>query len=45
VILAHHGGEQLVLAALAGGGTSVAAGLAVVARTKLTKIVRWLHRP
>jgi len=44
VIVAHHGGEQLVLLALAAGGPSVAAGLAVVARARLTMIVQWLRR-
>jgi hypothetical protein len=45
VILAHHAGEQLVFAALAAGGTTVASGLVVFGRAKLGMMVRWLlHR-
>ena len=41
VLLAHHAGEQLVLAALA-GGSAVAGGVAVVARAKIDRVRRWL---
>jgi hypothetical protein len=44
MIVGHHAGEELLLAALAGGGTSLVAGLAVVVRVKLAGILRWLLR-
>ena len=44
MILAHHAGEELVFAALAGGGTTVASGLVVLGRAKLGMMVRWLLR-
>ncbi|HEX2046081.1 MAG TPA: hypothetical protein VHF23_10675 [Gaiellaceae bacterium] len=44
MILAHHAGEQLVVAALATGGTTLLTGLAVFGRVKLAATVRWLRR-
>jgi hypothetical protein len=44
VILAHHAGEELVLAALSTGGTTVASGLVVLGRAKLGMMARWLLR-
>jgi hypothetical protein len=45
VILAHHGfGEEIVLAVLAGGGTSVAGAVALAGRAKLALMFRWLRR-
>jgi hypothetical protein len=45
VILAHHGyGEEIVLAVLAGGGTSVAGAVALAGRAKLATMLRWLRR-
>jgi hypothetical protein len=44
VILAHHAGEEAVLATLAAGGTTVVSGFAVFGRAKLGMIVRWLRR-
>jgi hypothetical protein len=44
VILGHHAGEEAVFAALAGGGTTAAAGLVLVARVKLAGLARWLRR-
>lgn len=41
--LGHHAGEQALLIALAGGGT-VAAGMLVVLRATLDRVVRWLSR-
>jgi hypothetical protein len=43
VILGHHAGEQLLVAALAGGSTLVGAA-AVVARVNLDRVLRWLNR-
>jgi hypothetical protein len=44
VILAHHAGEELVLAALSAGGTTVASGPVVLGRAKLGMMARWLLR-
>jgi hypothetical protein len=45
VIVAHHGGEALIVTALTSGTTSVVLGLGVLARAKLWAVVRWLrHR-
>ncbi len=44
MILAHHAGEQVVLAALAAGGTTVVSGLLVFGRVKLATTLRWLLR-
>ena len=44
MILAHHAGEELVLAALSAGGTTVASGLVVLGRAKLGMMARWLLR-
>jgi hypothetical protein len=44
VIFGHHMGEDAVLAALAGGGTTAAAGVALVVRFKLAGLARWLRR-
>jgi hypothetical protein len=44
VILAHHAGEEFVLAALSAGGTTVASGLVVLGRAKLGMMARWLLR-
>jgi hypothetical protein len=45
VIVAHHGlGEEVILASLAGGGATAAAGLVVYSRAKLDSVVRWLLR-
>ena len=44
MILAHHAGEELVLAALGAGGTTVASGLVVLGRAKLGMMARWLLR-
>ena len=44
MILAHHAGEELVLAALSAGGTTVPSGLVVLGRAKLGMMARWLLR-
>jgi hypothetical protein len=44
VIFGHHMGEEAVLAALAGGGTTAAAGAALGVRYKFAGLVRWLRR-
>jgi hypothetical protein len=44
VILAHHMGEQVLLGALAAGGTTVATGVLVIGRAKLDAVIRWLRR-
>jgi hypothetical protein len=44
VILAHHMGEQVLLASLAAGGTTAAAGMLVIGRAKLDEVLRWLRR-
>ena len=44
MILAHHAGEELVLAALSAGGTTVASGIVVLGRAKLGMMARWLLR-
>ncbi|HZB85680.1 MAG TPA: hypothetical protein VE289_03860 [Gaiellaceae bacterium] len=44
MILAHHAGEELVLAALSAGGTTAASGLVVLGRAKLGMMARWLLR-
>jgi hypothetical protein len=43
VILGHHAGEQVVLGALAGGGTTLVTGLVVFGRARLATILRWLR--
>ncbi|HET9242417.1 MAG TPA: hypothetical protein VFN99_03175 [Gaiella sp.] len=43
-MLAHHAGEQLVLASLATGGTTLLTGLVVFGRVKLATTLRWLLR-
>jgi hypothetical protein len=43
VILAHHAGEQLLVAALAGGTTTAVGGLVVFARLELYRLTRWLR--
>jgi len=44
VIFAHHMGEQVLLGALAAGGTTAATGLVLLGRAKLDAVVRWLRR-
>jgi hypothetical protein len=45
VALGHHAGEQVVLAALASGGTTLVTGLVVFGQARLATILRWLrHR-
>jgi len=44
MILAHHGGEQAVIGALAAGGTTLVSGLVLFGRAKLATTLRWLLR-
>ncbi|HSL64614.1 MAG TPA: hypothetical protein VK874_08150 [Gaiellaceae bacterium] len=43
MILANHAGEDVLLAVLAGGGTSAVGGVVLLARTKLDGLLRRLR--
>ena len=44
MIFAHHMGEQVLLGALATGGTAAATGALLFGRAKLDSAIRWLRR-